>query len=56
MSWKEPSTAKNKITLKKEKGVDLGILEPLEVWPAPQDVMKSYDSQGKRNSLRKRLQ
>jgi len=50
----QPKITKNKIILKKEKGVHLGILEPLEVWPTPQDIMKSYDSQGKRNSIIKR--
>ena len=46
---------KNKIILRKEKGVDLGILEPLEVWPTPQHVMKFYDLQGRRHSIIKRL-
>ena len=36
-------------------GVGLGILEPLEVWPTAQGIMKSYDSQGKTNSIVKKI-
>ena len=45
-----PSTA-SQAALWKRKGVGLGSLEPLEVWPVLRGSKTSYDSQAETNSL-----
>ena len=49
-----PSSTGSHAALQIRKRVDLGILEPLRVWPNLWGLKKSYDSQGETNSIVKR--
>ena len=46
-----PASTSSQVALQIRKGMGLGILENLEFWLTPQDLMKSCDSQGETNSM-----